>query len=72
MSNIEYDDILFAVRVIRDTCKEHSECESCPVNDEYFGCVISNVIPEQWNIMDWPEITHQSSRVFKPLEKEEK
>lgn len=52
------EEILQALRVIKDVCSQHDDCESCPfqVRDRFGdeGCKIQNDNddPSEWNIKD--------------------
>ena len=45
------EEILIALHVIQDTCKEHGGCSPCPLSRNG-TCVMNNDYPEEWNIND--------------------
>lgn len=47
------EEIINALQVIQDTCKEQQEldpCEHCPLSNKNGNCVLQNLFPEEWNI----------------------
>ena len=43
------EEILKALRVIKETCKEYGSCSPCPFSRNG-SCVITNVSPHNWRI----------------------
>ncbi len=51
------DQILNALRVIKETCANYDECYKCPLADGNYNCMVSyRTTPERWKIkIDAPE-----------------
>lgn len=45
------EKILEALNVIKDTCKDACNCETCPLRSENNDCYIGDKTPFDWNIM---------------------
>lgn len=50
---MEIDEVLNAIKVIRDCCKEYS-CYNCPLRNSNGTCNVMNVMPDEWEIIDEP------------------
>lgn len=51
------NDLLYALRVIKETCSKYDECYKCPLADGNYNCMVSDrTRPEKWQIKnDAPE-----------------
>ena len=45
------EEILKALHIIQETCKEHGSCSPCPLG-RTGSCVMNDDCPEEWNIND--------------------
>ena len=50
------EEIVDALKTLRDCCKAHSRCENCPLRNEFAKCGVTSVSPNNWHINE-PEIT---------------
>ena len=56
---IGYNEVLKALRIIKETCAMYDECYKCPLADGKYNCMVSDpdrMDPEKWKIkIDAPE-----------------
>lgn len=53
--NYQKEDILQALRVIKQTCKNQirggiADCSSCPLSDGNINCIVNEQTPLDWEI----------------------
>lgn len=44
------EDIIEALRIIKNTCEEQEDCVCCPFGDNTELCLINSIIPKEWDI----------------------
>ena len=50
---IDYNELLNALRIIKKTCESNPECNTCPLRDNFYVCVVSDSMapePAKWKI----------------------
>lgn len=50
------EEILKALNVIKDECKEAEECICCPFSDKNAGCMFHKEQPYEWDIKSGEEV----------------
>ena len=41
-------DLLSALKMIREECKKHNNCPTCPLRNRFDGCSMDGARPEGW------------------------
>ena len=54
-----------ALRVIRDECTEHDDCNMCPLRTESGGCAVNKNCPQDWYLKADDSTPAAPERVFK-------
>ena len=56
------NDLEQALKVIREECKKHKNCPTCPLRNEEDGCYIHENMPNEWALKS--DVKYDLSRVF--------
>lgn len=48
------EEIINALKVIKDECNQTSECDDCPFADKNNNCAFSTEVPPDWEIAELP------------------
>lgn len=54
-----------ALKVIRDECSEHDNCDMCPLRTERDGCAVIKDCPQDWYLKVDDSTPVAPDRVFK-------